>query len=172
MSNLSKKYNISIRSIYNYLNNKPKNHPEKISHKLNDNTIDSLRLDYINGIDINYLCGKYNISLTTAYKYTKDLRPIINKKLSNDDIENMRREYLNEGKTANELANKYGICKCTVYNYTRGLLDRSTYKISDNIIKSIREDYKNNIRIKDICDKYSISRSTAYKYIKLIEGEK
>jgi predicted DNA-binding transcriptional regulator AlpA len=84
----------------------------------------------------------------------------------------MRREYLNEGKTANELANKYGICKCTVYNYTRGLLDRSTYKISDNIIKSIREDYKNNIRIKDICDKYSISRSTAYKYIKLIEGEK
>ena len=72
---------------------------------LDENIIKEIRKDYLNkDIPIAEIAKKWNISISSIYRYTKDLNRNSNKKKKKKNIRKAVEDYYNTRKPVNEIA--------------------------------------------------------------------
>ena len=85
---------------------------------LDENIIKEIRKDYLNkDIPITEIAKKWNISISSIYRYTKDLNRNSNKGKISEDIRKAVEDYYNTSIPVNEIAEKYNISKKAIYDH-------------------------------------------------------
>lgn len=79
------------------------------------------------------------------------------KKLSNEDIENIRRLYDSGKYTKITLARAFGVSPWTIYNYTYDMATKHKKKVPQEIIDKIIHDVSSGEKRKDVALKYGVS---------------
>ena len=85
---------------------------------LDENIIKEIRKDYLNkDIPIAEIAKKWNISISSIYRYTKDLNRNSNKGKISEDIRKAVEDYYNTSIPVNEITEKYNISKKAIYDH-------------------------------------------------------
>lgn len=142
-----------------------------MSRIIKDDTINSIREDYLNGVPIKAIIINYKVSRSFIYNHTRDIysykdrKATIYRYLSKEEIKDLQKDYL-DGMSIADIVTKYSMkYKTSVYRYIKDLPKRNYYSKcihkEDMII-----DYNNGMSIKDIAKKYNINNpNNVYYYI-------
>lgn len=166
VSVIADRYKVNKLTVYKYIKS------DSRDNTLSDDTILNIREDYTNGMDIDDIAKKYNIIPNTVYVHIRDLPKRhpekVTKKLSNDIISGIRKDYMNTSIGIEDICTKYNIAAFTLYKYTEDLPKRCT-EISNRVKEDIVNDYIRGITVANIASKYNVSTVTVYRYTKDVE---
>lgn len=85
---------------------------------LDENIIEGIRKDYLDkNISITEIIKKWNVSISSVYRYTKDLCRNSSKNKIPENIKQAVNDYYNTSTSVDKIAKKYNISKATVYKH-------------------------------------------------------
>lgn len=144
----------------------------KGSCKLPDEQITTLCNEYCQGIERKDICRRYGIDEGTLSKYLKSRGVPLRgpkSKLTETDLDALCNDY-SAGMEWEAIAIKHGVNTSNIVRYLNNRniprrQNRTPNRYSDSQMQMIYKEYSEGDHPDDLCDRYSISLATLYKYL-------
>lgn len=152
------------QTIKNILGEGYDKYKEKNVSKRNE-LIDNVIIDFNNGMIKSDLLEKYNISVTTYGRFTRQAY-----QYKKESLQSVVCELKEKGMLNKDIAKELNIHRTTVTEYLQ-LMNKGNYKVNDRM-NAVIEDFENGLGKAEIIEKYKISKTTYARYTKKVYKER